>query len=208
MVFVMLSKYDSGPINKKIIEWCRNNLQKNNIEYRIVFCKPYITDNDVLEIVDYCGIIDYNTFQIPQYMIDEEWSEEKISEFYKSRYERTYILWNPLVASRNLSYVMELPNSIVILENQTYLNQKISEKNPFNENLAVNYCVYIMYLNEIEQVTKEFRIAVQKENYIMTQNYFMNMLKNNPENFRKEKQNIQDVFDDSTILIKNQVNIE
>lgn len=182
MVFVMLSKYDSGPVNKKIIEWCRNNLQKNNLEYRLIFCKPYITDNDVLEIVDYCQSMNDN--------------------------EEIYILWNPLVASRNLSYVMELPNSIVILENQTYLNQKISEKNPFNENLAANYCVYIMYLNEIEQVTKEYRIAVQKENYIMTQNYFMNMLKSNPENFRKEKQTIQDVFDDPTLLVKNQVNIE
>lgn len=150
MIYVMLSKYDSGPINKKIIEWTRNNLRKNNLKYKLIFCRPYIVDTDFKDIVGF----------------DDNFSKNK---------ESTFFIWNPTVASRNLQYVVDLPNSIVILDSQTQINQKLSVKNPINENLAANYCFYLMYLNEIE-ISKEWKLAIQSINYLISQYNLVKLL--------------------------------
>lgn len=182
MIHVMLSNYDSGPINKLIIAWVRLNLQIKGYKYKLHFCRPFIYDTDIYkpEKRDENGLLLVK--------------EEKVSN-------SDYVLWNPLVAGRNLDFVRQFQNSIVLLEKQTLLSEKINKTNPINENLAVNYGFYLMYLDEQFQAPKEWKLAIQADNYLITQKNFFLMVANTckKENERKE------FFDDSRSINKEQI---
>lgn len=116
-----------------------------------------------------------------------------------------YIFWNPFIAGKNLSLVQEYKNSIVVIERQTNMNQKLTHLHPINENLAVNYGFYLMYLDENEAVSTDWRLAVQKSIYLRTQEQLLQILLSNPNNFKKEQIERQDAFEDLANSIKNMV---
>lgn len=174
MIWVILEKSDKHSLyNKKIIEWVRNNLQKKNLNYRILFVNDYMFDSEMSELTN-----------------------------------SDYIFWNPNIAAKNLNNVIQYKRSIVILEHQTLLNEKTSNLNPINENQAVAYGFYLMYLNEHEQVSREWKLAVQTDNYLMYQDNIMNNLESDKNNFKQNKIERLDVFDDLTNFIQEQVNFD
>jgi hypothetical protein len=74
-----------------------------------------------------------------------------------------YVLWHANVAYNNLSLVKKYINSIVILEHKTVLIQKISNRNPINENMALNHNFDLMYIEEeYNDVTNlEWKLVMQ-----------------------------------------------
>lgn len=201
MIYVMLSKYDTGLLNEKIIQWVRKNLYINNLEYKIIFCREYMYDSDISEIINNINLNNIKFFgSRKNRIIFDKLIDEKIKE----KTGNTFVLWNPIVASKNLNYVNQVPNSVVILESQTFMNEKLSKKNPINENLAVNYGFYLMYLNESD-ISKEYKLAVQPEMYLMYQRKLLNIFMNNPNNFKKIKIKVQNTFNDDENLTKKQV---
>lgn len=181
MIWILLSKKieevsktkPRSNINRQIIEWCRNNLQKNNFDYHLKWVNEYMFESEISEIQ-----------------------------------QNDYVFWNPYIASKNLALVQEFRNSIIILEHQTYLNENISHVNPINENTAVNYGFSIMYLNEQEFSTKEWKLAVQDTMYLLHQEQVINILRTNPNNFKQEQIERQDVFEDLLNFVKDTCDFE
>lgn len=173
MIHIMLSKNRKDIHNKQIIEWLRNNIQKENFEYSIKLCNSYLFDSEIKHI--------------------------QHSDF---------IFWHPIIAGNNVEVVRSYPKSIVILEHQTILNEKISKVNPINEVTAVNNSFYIMYLDEDSKPSKEWKLSVKTESYLMEQSKILRILKSDKNNFKKDKQIIKDVFDDITDFTKRQINFE
>lgn len=175
MIYVLLGDKTSTnqtlQYNKKIIDWCREVFQSKNIEYKILFCKPYM-------------------FEI-EFGLDD------------------IIFWNPFIAANNLDIVIRYRHSIVILERQTLLSEKVTEINPINENLAVNYGFFLMYLIEDnnENISREWRLAIQTNNYLMPKNIVLNKIYNNPKNYRKQFIERKEIVEDNK-EIKTQVNLE
>ncbi len=122
--------------------------------------------------------------------------------------ENDYVFWNPFIASKNLALVQEFKNSIIILEHQTYINENISHVNPINENTAVNYGFSIMYLNEQEFSTKEWKLAVQDTMYLLRQEQILQTLSQNPENFKHNQVDRQDAFEDLATFVKDMVSLD
>ncbi len=201
MIYIMLSKYDTGLLNEKIIQWVRENLYINNLEYKIIFCREYMYDSDISEIIN---DINLNNIKFFGSRKNRKKFELIIDKKVREKTGNTFVLWNPDVASKNLSYVNQVPNSVIILESQTFMNEKVSKKNPINENLAVNYGFYLMYLNEGD-ISKEYKLPVQTEMYLMNQKKLLNIFMSNPNNFKKTKIKIQNTFNDKENLTKNQV---
>lgn len=176
MIYCLLSKKmlktknNKINLNKQIIEWFRNNIQKNNLEYKIKFVNEYIFEQEISEITN-----------------------------------KDYIFWNPFIASKNLALVQEYKNSIVVIERQTNMNQKLTHLHPINENLAVNYGFFLMYLDENEAVSTDWRLAIQKTNYLMTQEQILQILLSNPENYKKELIERQDAFEDLANFTKDMI---
>ena len=53
MIWVILEKKNHHSIyNLKIIEWIRNNLQKNNLDYKLLFVNDYMFDNEFSQITN------------------------------------------------------------------------------------------------------------------------------------------------------------
>ena len=170
MIWVILEKKNHHSIyNLKIIEWIRNNLQKNNLDYKLLFVNDYMFDNEFSQITN-----------------------------------KDYVFWNPNIASKYISNVINFARSIVILEHQTLLNEKTSNLNPINENQAVAYGFYLMYLNEKEQVSREWKLAIQSDNYLMSQETVLNNLMKDENNFKKIKVERKDIFDDLTDFVHEQ----
>lgn len=176
MIYCLLSKKllktknNKTNLNKQIIEWFRNNIQKNNLEYKIKFVNEYIFEQEISEITN-----------------------------------KDYIFWNPFIAGKNLALIQEYKNSIVVIERQTNMNQKLTHLHPINENLAVNYGFFLMYLDENEPVSNDWRLAIQKINYLMTQEQILQILLSNPNNFKKEPIERQDVFEDLANFTKDMI---
>lgn len=64
------------------------------------------------------------------------------------------VIWHPNVAANNLTLVRQYTNSIIVLRHKTLLLQKISKRNPINENLAVNNDIKLMYIeSEYNDIT-------------------------------------------------------
>ena len=176
MIYCLLSKKmlktknNKSNLNKQIIEWFRNNIQKNNLEYQIKFVNEYIFEQEISEITN-----------------------------------NDYVFWNPYIAGKNLALVQEYKNSIVVIERQTNMNQKLTHLHPINENLAVNYGFFLMYLDENEAVSTDWRLAVQKTTYLMTQEQILQTLLSNPENFKKQQIERQDAFEDLANFTKDMI---
>lgn len=88
------------------------------------------------------------------------------------------LIWHPNVAANNLDIVKE-NSSFVILQNKTILIQKISERNPINENLAINCNFRILYIDEdYDDITNaEWKLAVSESNYRISQIELKQLLK-------------------------------
>lgn len=112
-------------------------------------------------------------------------NDDEISEIN----ENNFLLWHPKVAGDNLSIVIDYKNSIVLLENKTVLTRKVSEKNPINENLAINYGFFIMYINEFdtEITNKEWKIVVQENLYLVVFDTLIKLLKKDLSNWKNNK---------------------
>ena len=60
MIWVILSKKieqvsrtkQKQNINRQIIEWTRNNIQKDNLDYRLLFVNEYLFESEISEIKD------------------------------------------------------------------------------------------------------------------------------------------------------------
>jgi hypothetical protein len=87
------------------------------------------------------------------------------------------LLWHPGVAGRNLELVREY-NSVVVLAHQTILIQKVSDKNPINENLALNNNFKVVYIDEeYEDITNaDWKLAVSEDDYRFTQEQLQNFI--------------------------------
>lgn len=102
--------------------------------------------------------------------------------------DNDYILWHPKIAGNNLNQVIEYQKSIVLLEHKTILIQKISDKNPINENLAINYGFFVMYINDnIDITNNEWKIVVNQNLYLLTLEKFLNLLKSDIHNWIDNK---------------------
>lgn len=180
MIWILLSKKieevtktkPRANINRQIIEWIRNNLQKNNFDYHIKFVNEYMFESELSEIQ-----------------------------------QNDYVFWNPYIASKNLALVQEYRNSIVILKHQTYINESVSHVNPINENTAVNYGFSIMYLNEQEFSTKDWKLAVQDTMYLLRQEQILQTLSENPNNYKQKQIERQDAFEDLSNFVKDMIDL-
>ena len=121
--------------------------------------------------------VNYHLKFFDKHINDDEISEIKESDF---------LLWHSKVAGDNLAIVTDFKNSIVLLEQKTVLVRKISERNPINENLAINHGFFILYINEYdsEVTNKEWKIVVQDNLYLLTFDKFIKLLKENKDNWK------------------------
>jgi hypothetical protein len=99
--------------------------------------------------------------------------ESKLPKFVDS----DILLWHPKVAGENLELVREW-SSFVILLNRTIYIQKISPRNPINENLAVNNNFRLLFIDEeFSDITnQDWKLAVQEDDYRITHEQFLTLL--------------------------------
>lgn len=165
-------------------------LENKNTEYQkniVNFFKSKIKNNHLNIQIEYKVI--YNKKHI---------FESDITEINQD----DIILWSPFVVFHNLEIVKNFLNSIVILEKPTVLIQKISELNPVNESMAVNHGFYLMYISDKQDITNtEYKMIVQEENYLMTVDNLLDLINENPNNFKKEIQ--EDIFTEIVEIGKN-----
>ena len=81
----------------------------------------------------------YKIIFCPKHIIENKLSNIK---------QEDYLLWHPNVAANNLSIVKRYTNSFVILRYKTVMLQKISERNPIDENMALNNNFGLIYIDE------------------------------------------------------------
>lgn len=119
------------------------------------------------------------------------------------------LLWEPIVANNNLELVKTFQNSIVILQRPSIFVQKISKFNPFNENMAINHGLYLIYINpnESDITNDEWKHVVKEEMYLMTHERLINLITEDEKNIKQEKIDVPDVFDEIVNLVKNQINL-
>lgn len=84
----------------------------------------------------------------------------------------SYVVWHPEVAANNLSLVKRYRNSVVSLKYQTVFNQRVSERNPINENMAINHNFRILYLQttdeSVETINNDFKTVLEEQYYTIT----------------------------------------
>ena len=92
--------------------------------------------------------------------------------------EKDLILWHPNLAASNLEFVKYYKYSIVMLISSTILVQQLSLMNPVNENMAVNHGFHVLYMDEryTDATNKEWKLVVNKEQYLITIEKFKNLL--------------------------------
>lgn len=73
------------------------------------------------------------------------------------------VIWHPNLAADNLSILKRYVNSIVVLRHKTLLLQKLSLRNPVNENMAVNHDFKLMYIeNDYNDITNsDWKLVAQ-----------------------------------------------
>lgn len=171
MIYVLLAKTNSK-LQENIINFVKDNVKFNNVNYRIIYNPQYIFENTLQHI-----------------------SENDI------------ILWHPEIAYYNLELVKNYKNSIVILENETVLIQKISNENYINENLAINNGFFIIYINPDKKdiTNKEYKLVVQKEQYLMSIDKLLNLIKTDLTNLNDTIIDKKEIFKDTNSL--NQINL-
>lgn len=83
-----------------------------------------------------------------------------------------YFIWHPEVAANNLALVKRYRNSVVCLKHQTVFNQRVSERNPINENMAIIHNFRILYLQEtetsVESINNDFKTVLEEQYYTIT----------------------------------------
>lgn len=138
------------------------------------------------------------------HILDE--SLEKINK------ENDIILWNPMVAYNNLTYVNQFKNSIVILDKPTVYLQKISKNNPINENTAINNGFYIFYLKDenIDITNNEYKIVVNETMYKIDFENLKKLIESYPENIieKDSTENIDILEIDNNIKLNKQITLE
>lgn len=119
------------------------------------------------------------------------------------------ILWEPIVAYNNLELVKSYQNSLVILDRPSVYIQKISKHNPINENMAINHSFYLIYMNpdDVDITNKEWKLVVKKDMYLMSVERLIQFASEDPENIRKDKIKVPDVFDSIVNITKDQINL-
>jgi hypothetical protein len=91
--------------------------------------------------------------------------------------KRDIILWEPIIAYYNLEF-LKLHNSVVLLERQTVLLQKVSKLNPVNENMAINHGFYVLYLTDEKDITnEEWNLIVKKREYLLEKEQLNQLIK-------------------------------
>ena len=91
--------------------------------------------------------------------------------------EHDLLLWHPIIGAENIE-ILKNNNSLVILLNKTIYLQRISKRNPINENLAVNNNFRILYIDELfsDITNADYKLAVQEDDYRITHEQFRNNL--------------------------------
>jgi hypothetical protein len=94
--------------------------------------------------------------------------------------EADLLLWHPRVAGENLELVRE-HNSLVVLASRTIYVQKVSGRNPINENLAVNNNFRLLYIDEnFSDITNaDWKLAVQEDDYRVTHKQLISNIEQN-----------------------------
>lgn len=165
-------------------------------------------ENSVLQknIANFLKVFKYDNIQYKLIFNPKHIFESTIADINQSK---DIVLWNPYVAYSNLDLVKQFQNSIVILEKPTLLIQKISEANPINENVAINHGFFLIYINpDREEITNnEWKLVVQEDQYVMTMENLLNLIKTDESNLRKEIKVYSDVFDDIIQINKDQINL-
>jgi hypothetical protein len=130
-------------------------LSKNKKNYFQEYILQYIINN-----FKKYGII-YEIILCNEFKNDNEFTNIKIDD---------YILWEPITAFWNIDYVNSHVNSIIILKNPTILIQKISNKNPINESLAIINGFRILYMDpeDMDVTNEEWRLVIGAVNYSIT----------------------------------------
>lgn len=150
--------------------------------------------------------IKYNNF-IYQIIFNEQHIIESTLDLINN--EKDIILWHPKVAYNNLEIIKNFQNSIVILEKPSIYLQKISANNPINENLAINYGFYIVYINpDYSEITNDdWKLVVKENMYLITIEKLLYIINSDNENIKTEKIIVPDVFDSIVDIVKNQINL-
>lgn len=167
-------------------------LSKNKRNYFQEYILQYIINN-----FKKYGIV-YEIILCNEFKNDDEFTKIKIDD---------YILWEPITAFWNIDYVNSHVNSIVILKNPTILIQKISNKNPINESLAIVNGFRILYMDpeDMDVTNEEWRLVLNAVNYSITIEKLRKLIKPNLND--KLQIEMYRTMRDSNIS-QNQVNLE
>jgi hypothetical protein len=117
-----------------------------------------------------------------QYLVENDFNDILVNDI---------LIWDYILAGKNLQYFNRFKNNIVLLDNPTVLIRKLSDQNPINENLAINHNFMITYLNpEIQDESNiEWKLVVDEKNYIISDiNYLLKDQEIIPNNIVKNKQ--------------------
>ena len=84
--------------------------------------------------------------------------------------QNDFVLWHPNIAANNLSLVKKYNNSVVILLTKTILLQKISKRNPINENIAINHGFKLLYIepNYDDVTNDEYKLVISENDYVIS----------------------------------------
>jgi hypothetical protein len=98
--------------------------------------------------------------------------ESRLPEFFPE----DVLLWHPNVAADNLDIVGR-HHSYVLLMNRTIYIQKLSMRNPVNENMAMNNDFKLLYIDEaFSDITNDnYKLAVPDDDFRITKERFMEL---------------------------------
>lgn len=69
--------------------------------------------------------------------------------------DKDFVLFTPIMSASNLDLVQKLENAVIVFESKTVYLQRISPKNPINENVVIHRDIKILYLTDFEDKTNE-----------------------------------------------------
>ena len=155
--------------NKTLHLVLTKNINSINIEYHLDLQKKIV---DFFKNIKLKHNIKIKIYYSPKHII-----ENNLKDIDKNN---DYVIWHPLVAHNNLTFLKTFKNSIVILYKKTVFLQKISENNPINENMAINHNFKILYIdNKNDDITnQDYRILGYENDFLITIDSLLKKLEN------------------------------
>jgi hypothetical protein len=121
------------------------------------------------------------------------------------------VFFDPIVASKNLTMLKNFKYSIVILDKPSLLQQKLSDLNPINENLAINNGFLLTYIdsNNNDISNDEWKLVIESNSYLLSIEDILQIIALDSSNVKQEKVEVPNIFESITDLVKqNQINLD